>query len=71
MRVFAVAVALSVMLAMLYPNAVVTFWVLALACAFLRYVLDAHWPSDVAGGIALGYAVAYLTARFSHLPAAL
>lgn len=52
------AVALSVMLAALYPNAAATFWVLALSCAVLRYILDAHWPSDVAGGIALGYAVA-------------
>lgn len=52
------AVALSVTLATLYPNAAATFWVLALLCAGLRYVLDAHWPSDVVGGIALGYAVA-------------
>ena len=52
------AVALSVTLATLYPNAAATFWGLALACAALRYILDAHWPSDVVGGIALGYAVA-------------
>lgn len=62
------AVALSVTLATLYPNAAATFWVLALLCAGLRYVLDAHWPSDVVGGIALGYAVAWgaiYLARFS------
>src|SRR3954467_10514949 len=43
----ACAVALSVMLSILYPPGAPTFWGLALACATLRYVLDAHWPSDV------------------------
>ena len=61
------AVAFSVVLATLYPNAAVTFWVLALACAGLRYVLDAHWPSDVVGGIALGYAVAGAAAMWAGL----
>jgi membrane-associated phospholipid phosphatase len=42
----------------MYPPAAVTFWVLALICAVLRYLLDAHWPSDVMGGLALGYACA-------------
>jgi membrane-associated phospholipid phosphatase len=23
--------------------------------ALLRYLLDAHWPSDVVGGVAVGY----------------
>ncbi|HZL35577.1 MAG TPA: phosphatase PAP2 family protein [Tepidisphaeraceae bacterium] len=63
----ACAVALSVMLAILYPPAMATFWTLALLCAALRYVMDAHWPSDVLGGIALGYAVAYETAKAFHL----
>ncbi len=57
----ACAVALSATLAMLYPDAAVTFWVLAIGCAVLRYLLDAHWPSDVLGGIALGYACAHVT----------
>ena len=57
----ACAVALSVSLATLYPSAGATFWALALTCAGLRYILDAHWPSDVLGGIALGYGVAHLT----------
>jgi membrane-associated phospholipid phosphatase len=57
------AVALSVMLAILYPAAAVIFWALAIACAALRYLLDAHWPSDVLGGIALGYGIANLVAR--------
>jgi membrane-associated phospholipid phosphatase len=54
----ACAVTLSVMLAMLYPQAAATFWGLAITCAVLRYILDAHWPSDVLGGVALGYGVA-------------
>jgi membrane-associated phospholipid phosphatase len=57
----ACAVALSVMLATWYPQAAITFWALALICAVLRYLMDAHWPSDVLGGIALGYFVAHLT----------
>jgi len=53
------AVALTVMLSAMYPAAAPTFWVLALTCAGLRYLLDAHWPSDVLGGIALGYGIAH------------
>ncbi|MGD0139875.1 MAG: phosphatase PAP2 family protein [Tepidisphaeraceae bacterium] len=49
------AVAFAAVLAMAYPHAAVTFWALALICAVLRYLMDAHWPSDVLGGIALGY----------------
>ena len=48
------AMAMSVVLAHLYPPAAVTFYVLAFACGALRYVLDAHWPSDVLAGLALG-----------------
>lgn len=55
------AVALSLMLARLYPPGAPVFWALALACAALRYLLDAHWPSDVLGGIALGYGIGALT----------
>lgn len=65
----ACAVALSVLLAILYPAAAITFWTLALLCAVLRYLLDAHWPSDVLGGIALGYGVAHLTAWGFGVPA--
>jgi len=57
----ACATALSVVLAVYYPQAAATFWGLAIACAMLRYVLDAHWPSDVLGGVALGYGLAHLT----------
>jgi undecaprenyl-diphosphatase len=61
------AVAMSAVLAALYPGAAPTFWSLAIACALLRYVLDAHWPSDVLGGVALGYAAAILTLHGLHL----
>ncbi|HZN67976.1 MAG TPA: phosphatase PAP2 family protein [Tepidisphaeraceae bacterium] len=61
------AVALSVVLASLYPNAQVTFWALALTCAALRYIMDAHWPSDVLGGIAVGYVVAHLALDVAKL----
>jgi len=52
------AVAMSAVLAAAYPPAAATFWTLALLCAGLRYVLDAHWPSDVVGGVAAGYLAA-------------
>ena len=52
------AIAMTVLLAQLYPAAAVTFWVLGLICALLRYLMDAHWPSDVLAGIALGAACA-------------
>ena len=56
----ACAVAMSAMLAGLYPSAAGVFWALAIICAVLRYLLDAHWPSDVLGGSALGYAMAWM-----------
>jgi membrane-associated phospholipid phosphatase len=55
----ACAVALSTALVILYPSGAAVFWGLAIACAVLRYLLDAHWPSDVLGGSALGYAMAW------------
>ena len=57
----ACAVALSFVLANLYPSGAATFWGLAIMCAALRYLLDAHWPSDVLGGSALGYGIAWAT----------
>jgi membrane-associated phospholipid phosphatase len=50
------ALAFSTLLAMAYPHAAITFWILGVGCAVLRYLMDAHWPSDVLGGIAVGYA---------------
>jgi undecaprenyl-diphosphatase len=63
----ACAVALSVMLAALYPQAAAVFWALAVICAVLRYLMDAHWPSDVFAGIALGYVIATFAMRIAHL----
>jgi undecaprenyl-diphosphatase len=58
----ACAVALTVVLTHLYPQtgAIIIFWTLAMITACLRYVLDAHWPSDVIGGIAVGYGTAWM-----------
>jgi membrane-associated phospholipid phosphatase len=55
------AFAMSTVLAAAYPPAAGTFLMLAGLCAALRYVLDAHWASDVAGGIALGYLAGRVT----------
>jgi len=59
----ACAVAFTVVLSVLYPAGASIFWALALICAGLRYIMDAHWPSDVIGGIALGYWVAHVVIR--------
>ena len=56
----ACAICLSAMLAGFYPPAAGVFWTLAIICAVLRYLLDAHWPSDVAGGSAVGFGMAWL-----------
>jgi membrane-associated phospholipid phosphatase len=57
----ATAVALSVVLARYYSSAAVTFWALAIITALLRYVQDAHWPSDIVAGMLLGYVIAHYT----------
>jgi undecaprenyl-diphosphatase len=51
----AAAIATAVVLAQLYPPAALVFWTLGLICAVLRYLMDAHWPSDVLAGIAIGH----------------
>jgi membrane-associated phospholipid phosphatase len=55
--------ALSTPLAYFYPHAAETFWGLAILTALLRYVLSAHWPSDVLSGLLLGYVAAHLVLR--------
>lgn len=50
----ATAVSLSVGLSYLYPPIAVIVWPLAIFCALIRYLMDAHWPSDVLGGLAFG-----------------
>jgi len=59
----ACAMALSVALIPWYPQAMVVFWVLAIATAVIRYLLDAHFPSDVLAGSALGLAVGTATVQ--------
>ena len=56
----AAAVAMSVVLTHLYPQGAIVFWTLAITCATLRYLMDAHWPSDVLGGVALGLGLAQI-----------
>jgi len=51
----ATAVSFSVGLAYLYPPIAIIVWPLALITASIRYLMDAHWPSDVLGGVAFGY----------------
>ncbi|MGA3065760.1 MAG: phosphatase PAP2 family protein [Tepidisphaeraceae bacterium] len=58
------AFAFSTVLATAYPQAAAIFWLLALVCAALRYVMDAHWPSDVLAGIALGLLAGFLSVKF-------
>jgi undecaprenyl-diphosphatase len=57
------ALAYSVVLSSAYPHGTITFWTLGLICAALRYILDAHWLSDVVAGIMLGYLAGILSWR--------
>lgn len=57
----ACAVALSAVLVALFPAGANVFWSLAAVCAVLRYLLDAHWLSDVLAGCAIGYVIAHAT----------
>ncbi|HEX8341073.1 MAG TPA: phosphatase PAP2 family protein [Tepidisphaeraceae bacterium] len=57
------AMALAVALSVLYPQAAAVFWPLGVITAALRYVMDAHWPSDVLAGMGVGYVVAHLVMR--------
>jgi membrane-associated phospholipid phosphatase len=63
----ACAVALSAILAHYYPAAATTFWTLAIICGLLRYILDAHWPSDIAAGVLVGYVLAEIGMRAFHV----
>ena len=62
----ACAIALSVALTILYPQAAIVFWTLGIITAVLRYLMDAHWPSDVLAGIALGYLLSYAIMAAFH-----
>ena len=48
------AMALTVALMHAWPHAAVIFWTLSVIVAVLRYLLDAHFPSDVLAGSLLG-----------------
>ncbi len=60
----ACAISLSVGLSILYPQAEVVFWSFGIITAVLRYLMDAHWPSDVLCGIAYGYIVGHVMMNF-------
>jgi membrane-associated phospholipid phosphatase len=64
----ACAIACSVYIAALYPPIAWIMWMLGLITATLRYLLDAHWPSDVIAGIAIGYFSAHLWLNLAHPP---
>ena len=51
----ATAISFSMGLAYLYPQIATIVWSLAIITASIRYLMDAHWPSDVLGGVAFGY----------------
>ena len=52
----AAAFALSAVLYELYPQGALVWWSLAAATSGLRWLLDAHWLSDVLVGSAMGIA---------------
>lgn len=62
------AVAFALILSRLYPQAAAIFWTLAILCASLRYILDAHWPSDVLAGIGMGYVLSHYAWVFWTAP---
>jgi len=55
--------AVSMAAALLFPRYRPAILILALWLAFSRLATRSHYPSDVAAGLALGAAVAWLTAR--------
>lgn len=66
----AAAVALALSLALLFPRGRVVFLILATLACLQRIIFDAHWPSDVLAGAAIGVwavAVVYRTAWADQL----
>jgi membrane-associated phospholipid phosphatase len=61
----AAAMAMSLVLVHLYPAGAPVFWSLGVICAALRYVMDAHWPSDVLAGVAMGLGLALAACRWA------
>lgn len=57
----ACAFALSGALMQVWPEAAVVWWLLAALTSFLRYAMEAHYPSDVLAGAAWGLVVGHTT----------
>jgi len=55
----ACAFALSAALMHVWPEAAIAWWTLAAITAFLRYALEAHFPSDILAGCAWGLMVGH------------
>lgn len=55
----ACAFALTVTLIHFFPEAAIVFWLLASSTAVLRYLLDAHFPSDILAGVLLGLLIGH------------
>jgi membrane-associated phospholipid phosphatase len=55
----ACAFALSIALVQVWPDAAIVWWILASITALLRYLMEAHFPSDVFAGVLLGYLVGW------------
>lgn len=57
----ACAFALTLALVHVWPQAASVFWTLAFITALLRYLLDAHYPSDILLGSMLGIVISRVT----------
>ena len=57
----ACAFALTITLIHFWPAAAIVFWLLAFTTAALRYLLDAHFPSDVVAGSLLGVVIGHFS----------
>ena len=68
----ACAFALTVTMIHYWPEAAIVFWLLAFTTATLRYVLEAHFPSDVLAGALLGLTLGHAGVKWLEraLPAA-
>ncbi len=50
----ATAIGLAIGLSYLFPRGRILFWIMAILGGIQRMVFDAHWPSDVVAGVAIG-----------------